>query len=137
MRFMMIVKGDKDYEAGAPPNPALMAEIAKSAEELVKKGIMVASGGLLPSSRGARINVSNGKLAVTDGPFAEAKELVGGFAIMQVNSREEALAMGTEFMQLHARILGPSYEGQLEIREMFDDTQGCAGGQNEAQRSAA
>ncbi len=120
MRFMMIVKADKDYEAGAPPNPELMAAIGKLAEEGMKSGVVVSNGGLLPSSQGARIQVSEGKLTVTDGPFAETKELIGGYAIIQANSRKEAIELGSNFMQLHADILGPAYEGQLEIRQMFD-----------------
>jgi hypothetical protein len=137
MKFMMIVKGNKDYEAGKPPNPVLMAEISKHSEEAAKKGILLSSGGLLPSSKGARIHVAGGKLTVTDGPFTEVKELVGGFAIMQANSKEEAIAMGTEFMKLHVKVLGASYEGQLEIREMFDDGKGCAGDEHETARSVA
>lgn len=118
MRFMMIVKADKDYEAGAPPKPELMAAIGKLSEEMVKAGVLLDMGGLLPSSKGARINVAQGKLTVTDGPFSEAKELIGGYAILQVKSREEAIERGRRFMQLHADVLGPSYDGELEIRQM-------------------
>jgi PhnB protein len=119
MRFMMIVKATKDSEAGKPPNPALMAATAKLAEEANKVGVMVDSGGLLPSSKGAHIRVSGGKTSVIDGPFAETKELVGGFAIFDLKSNEQAIEMGTHFMQVHADILGPSYEGELEIRPIF------------------
>ena len=120
MRFMMIVKADKNYESGAPPNPELMAAIGRMSEEMIKAGVLLDMGGLLPSSKGARINVRHGKLTVTDGPFSEAKELIGGYAILQVKSREEAIERGRRFIQMHADVLGPSYEGELEIRQMPD-----------------
>jgi hypothetical protein len=120
MQFMMLVKATKDSEAGCPAPPELMAAIAKMAEEAAKQGLMVAAGGLLPSSQGARIQVSGGKTSVIDGPFAETKELVGGFAIFNLPSKEAAVRMGRDFMQVHADILGPSYEGELEIRPMME-----------------
>jgi len=120
MRFMMLVKANKDFEAGAPPNPELMAAIAKLAEEATARGAMVAAGGLLPSSQGVRIHVARGKTSVIDGPFAETKELVGGYAIFDLKSKEEAIEAGKKFMQTHADILGSSYEGELEIRPMFE-----------------
>ena len=119
MQFMMLVKANKDYEAGAPPNPELMAAIAKLAEKATASGAMVTAGGLLPSSQGVRVRVAGGKTSVIDGPFAETKELVGGFAIFDLNSKEDAIESGKQFMQIHADILGPSYEGELEIRPMF------------------
>src|SRR5213080_3198756 len=120
MRFMMLVKANKDFEAGAPPNPELMAALAKLADEATARGVMVSAGGLLPSSQGVRIRVAGGKTSVVDGPFAETKELVGGFAIFDLQSKEEAIRMGKEFMQVHADILGPSYEGELEIRPLME-----------------
>jgi hypothetical protein len=120
MRFMMLVKADKAYEAGAPPNPELMAAIARLAEEATARGEMVTAGGLLPSSQGVRIRVARGKASVIDGPFAETKELVGGYAIFDLKSKEHAIEAGKRFMQIHADILGSSYEGELEIRPMFD-----------------
>jgi len=119
MQFMMLVKANKDYEAGAPPNPELMAAIAKLAEKATASGAMVTAGGLLPSSQGVRVRVAGGKTSVIDGPFAETKELVGGFAIFDLKSKEAAIESGKQFMQIHADILGPSYEGELEIRPMF------------------
>jgi hypothetical protein len=120
MRFMMLVKANKDYEAGAPPNPELMAAIAKLGDEATARGVMITAGGLLPSSQGVRIRVARGKTSVIDGPFAETKELVGGYAIFDLKSKEEAIEAGRQFMQIHADILGSSYEGELEIRPMFD-----------------
>ncbi len=118
MQFMMMVKNCKGEEGG-PFNPELMAAIEKSSAELAQKGILLQSGGLYPSSKGARVSVSDQKLLVTDGPFAETKELIGGFAIMEFASKEEAIEAGRKFMQLHADILGPSYRGELEIRELM------------------
>jgi len=117
---MMIVKANRESEAGTPPNPELMAAVAKLADEAIATGALITSGGLLPSSQGARIRVSSGKTLVIDGPFAETKELVGGFAIFELESKEKAIESGRKFMQIHADILGPMYEGELEIRPMFD-----------------
>ena len=120
MRFMMIVKATKDSEAGLPPSPALMAAIGKMAEDAIRRGALVDVGGaLFPSSQATRINVSAGKTSVVDGPFSETKELVGGYAIFDLPSKEDAIRMGTNFMQVHADILGESYTGQLEIRPMM------------------
>jgi hypothetical protein len=119
MRFLMIVKSTKQSEAGVPPDPRLMAAIAKHGDELVRSGVMLANAGLLPSSQGTRIRTAGGKLSVVDGPFAEATELVGGFAIMQLKSKEEAVEMGRRFMNIHLEVMGPDYEGELEIRQMF------------------
>ena len=120
MRFMMIVKADPSYEAGGPPNPALLAAIGKLSEEMTNAGVLLQSGGLLPSSKGARVRASGGEMTVTDGPFAETKELVGGFAILEAGSKDEAIRLGKKFMQVHVDVLGQAYEGTLEIRPMFD-----------------
>lgn len=127
MRFMMMVTGDSDYEAGRPPSPALMAAIGKVTEESTRSGALVETGGLLPSSRGARIRASRGRLKVTDGPFTEAKEIVGGYAILRAGSKEEAIELGRRFLQAHVDVLGPDYDGQLEIREMFDPDAAAGG----------
>lgn len=117
MRFMSIVKG---AENAGPPSQELMDAIDKLAQEMFQKGVMLDMGGLLPTAAGARIRLSGGKLTVTDGPFTEAKEVVGGYAIVKAGSKADAIEMGRRFMQLHADILGPSYQMELEIREMFD-----------------
>lgn len=124
MRYMMIVKADPNYEAGRPPDPALMTAVGKLSQEMTERGVLLQSGGLLPSSKGARVRVSGGKMTVTDGPFAETKELIGGFAILEAASKEEAIRLGQEFMRLHVDVLGPSYEGTLEVRAMFDPASG-------------
>jgi hypothetical protein len=121
MRYMMMVKGNKDYEAGMPPKKQLMEAIAKHGAELAKAGILLSTGGLMPSAKGTRILASGGNLKVIDGPFAEAKELIGGFAILKADSKEEAISLGKIFMQIHVDTLGPGYEGELEIRQMHDD----------------
>ena len=120
MRFMMIVKADQNYEAGAPPDPKLMAAMDKLTAEMTKAGVLLTSEGLYPSAKGARIRASGGKLNVTDGPFSEAKELIGGFAILKAKSKDEAIEMGRRFMKLHQDVLGPAWEGELEIRQVFD-----------------
>jgi len=119
MRFMAIIKANKNAEAG-PPNPKLMEAVGKHAEELMKAGVMLDTGGLLPTALGARVQVARGKMTVKDGPFTEAKEIIGGYAILQVRSKEEAIEHGRRFMQLHLEIEGAAYEGELEIRQLFD-----------------
>lgn len=118
MQFMMIIKGDKDYEAGRPPDPRLMAAIGKHTEEMIKAGVVVSTAGLEPSSKGAILRASKGTVSVTDGPFAEAKELIGGFAIIRAESKEEAIRLGTEFLALHQQVLGPAWEGECEVRQV-------------------
>ncbi len=120
MKFMMMVKADKDYEAGAPPDPKLMAAMAEYTEKMIKAGVVLQTGGLLPSSKGARVRVANGKLTVTDGPFTEAKELIGGYAIVKAASKDEAVRLGSEFMSLHSQVLGGKWEGEVEIRQLED-----------------
>lgn len=120
MRFMTLVKAGKNFETGAPPDPKLMAALGKFTDGMIKTGVVLETGGLMPSSMGARIQVAGGKVTAKDGPFTETKELIGGYAILQVKSREEAVEMGKKFMQVHIDALGASYEGEMEIRRMFD-----------------
>jgi len=119
MRFMMLVKANKYSEDGVPPDPRLMEAVGKLAEREMRSGRLLMTGGLGPSAQGARVYAANEALMVKDGPFVETKELVGGFAIMQFGSREEAIEQGKRFMQLHLDTLGPGYEGQLEIRQII------------------
>jgi hypothetical protein len=120
MKFMLIANATKDSEAGVPPDPKLMAAIGKLSEELTKAGVLVGGGGLAPSSMGARLRLSGGKVTVTDGPFAEAKEIIGGYAIVEVQSKEEAIELAKRFWQIHAEVLGPSYVGGGDVRQMFE-----------------
>ena len=116
MRFLNMIKGRE--HVGPPPN-ALMAAIAKLGEEAMKVGVLVETGGLFPSAMGARVRLSEGNLAVTDGPFAEVKEVIGGYAVYDVKSKEEAVTWATRFMQLH-KDHWPGWEGEAEIRQIFD-----------------
>src|SRR5262245_11903534 len=100
MRFMLISYATKDWEAGASPDPRLVAAIPRLWDKLPKGGTLIGTGGLAPSSMGAQVRVSGGKVVVTDGPFAETKEIVGGYAIVDVNSKEEAIALAKEFWKL-------------------------------------
>jgi hypothetical protein len=118
MRFILMAKAGS--ERAVPPNPELMAAIGKLTEEMTKKGILIDTGGLQPSSKGARLRLAGGKVTVTDGPFTEAKELIGGYAIVQVKSKEEAIELARQFLEIHADILGASYEAESEIRQMYD-----------------
>jgi hypothetical protein len=117
---MLIAHATKNSEAGAPPDPRMMAAVGKLSEEMAKTGVLVGMGGLLPSSKGARCRLSGGKVTVTDGPFAEAKEIIGGYAIVDVKSKEEAVELARRFWQMHADVLGPSYEATGEIRQMYE-----------------
>lgn len=120
MKFMMMVKADRNYEAGAAPSPELESAIGQLTQEMIEAGKLVDMGGLLPSSAGARIRVGGGAVTVTDGPFSEAKELVGGYAILRAESKAEAIELGKRFMGLHSQVLGPSYEGELEVRQLAE-----------------
>ncbi len=122
MRFISMVKATKESEAGTPPDPKLMEAIGKSAMELMQSGKFLEMGGLLPSMFGARVKASGGKVTVVDGPFAEFKELIGGYAIFEVASKEEAVEIARGFMQLHIDVLGSGYEGECELRQMAPGT---------------
>ena len=111
MRFMVIVKADKNSEAGVLPSHELLAEMGKFNEELVKAGVMLAGEGLQASSKGARVKFSGDKRTVIDGPFTETKELVAGFWLWQVRSKEEAI----EWLKR-----APFREGEVEIRQVFE-----------------
>ena len=115
MRFMIIVKATKESEAGVLPNEALLAAMGKYNEELVKAGIMQAGEGLQPSSKGARVRFSGAKRTVTDGPFTETKELIAGFWLWQVKSKEEAIAWVKRCPNPF-----PGTESDIEIRQVFE-----------------
>lgn len=111
MKFMILVKADKDSEAGVMPDEQLLTAMGKYNEELVNAGIMLAGEGLQPTTKGARVTFSDGKTSVTDGPFTETKELVAGFWLWQVASREEAIEWARRC---------PFRDGELEIRQVFE-----------------
>ena len=111
MRFMILVKADKNSEAGVLPDQKMLADMGKFNEELVKAGVMLAGEGLQASSKGARVKFSNGKKTVIDGPFAETKELVAGFWLWQVRSKQEAI----EWLKR-----APFEDTEVEIRQVFE-----------------
>jgi hypothetical protein len=117
---MMITNATKESEAGLPPDPRMMEAVMKLTEELTKSGVLVSTGGLHPSSQGATIRLSNGKVVVTDGPFTETKEIVGGYAIVDVKSKEEVVELARRWWQITADIMGPTYEGGGTILRMWD-----------------
>jgi hypothetical protein len=116
MRFMIIVKATKDSEAGVMPEETLMAEMAKYHEELQKAGMLLDASGLQASSKGWRIQYSGGKRALVDGPFAETKELVAGYTLIQAKSREEAIAWTRRF----PNPAGDGKEAEIEVRQLFE-----------------
>lgn len=118
MRFMMIVKSSKDCEAGKMPSEELLAAMGKYNEELVKAGVLVDLSGLQPTSKGARVKFSGGKTTVIDGPFAETKELIGGYWIIQVKSKEEAI----EWAKRVPVPNGQGQEGEIEVRQFYEFT---------------
>jgi hypothetical protein len=116
MRFMIIVKATRDSEAGVMPEEQLIAEMATYHEELQKAGVLVDASGLQASSKGWRITYSGGKRTVIDGPFAETKELIAGYTLIQVKSREEAIEWTKRFP--NPAIGGK--EGEIEVRQLFE-----------------
>ncbi len=115
MRFMMLVKHPENQ--GNPPK-ALMDAITEIAAGAAKKGNMLGSGGLAPTAQSVRVRVSGGQVRVIDGPFTEAKEVVGGYAQFEFKSKEEAIQSAVEFMELH-RKHWPGWEGETEVRQMM------------------
>jgi len=115
MRFMVMVKATKDSEAGVMPSQQLLADMGKFNEELVKAGVMLAGEGLQPSSKGARVRFSGAKRTVIDGPFAETKELVAGFWMWTVKSKEEAIEWLKRCPNPH-----PGQDSEIEIRQVFE-----------------
>jgi len=115
MRFMVLVKADKNSEAGVLPDQKLLADMGKFNEELVKAGVMLAGEGLHPSSKGARVRFSGSKRTVIDGPFSETKELIAGYWLFQVKSKEEAI----EWVKRSPNPF-PGTESEIEIRQVFE-----------------
>ena len=115
MRFMMIVKHAENQ--GAPPKE-LMEAIGKLATETMKSGAMIGNGGLNPSALGSRVRLSGGRVTVSDGPFTEAKEVIGGYAQFEFKSKEESIESAVGFMELHKKYW-PGWEGETEVRQMY------------------
>ena len=113
MRVMGLLKADKYSEAGAPPSKELMERMGTFMEEITKAGVLLATDGLQPSSKGARVRLSGGKVTVTDGPFTESKELIASYALFQVRSMDEAVEWTSRFLN----VLGA---GECELRPVFE-----------------
>lgn len=128
MRFMMMVK---HAENSGPPPQALMDAMAILSEEAVKAGTIRGSGGLAPLAQSTRVRLSGGQIKVTDGPFAEAKEIIGGYAEFELKSKEEAVEGAVRFMELHKKYW-PGWEGETEIRQIFGPEETCRNNEDQA-----
>ncbi len=130
MRFLMLYRpaDTKQMESGTPPAPEEMARMGAFIEEMAKTGALLATNGLLPSSKGARVRRVRGTFSLTDGPFTESKELIAGYAIVQATSKAEAIALAKRFLDIAG-------DGESEIRQMHD-TPGCGADQAHAQAAA-
>ncbi len=117
MKYLTFIRHSEKYRESQPP-AALMEAMGKFIEKSMKDGTLVDTGGLLPSKDGARVRLSRGRITVTDGPFTETKEVIGGWAILNAESKADAIRMATEFMELH-RKHWPEFEGESEVRPMF------------------
>ena len=116
MRFMIIVKATADSEAGVMPPESLFAEMAAYHEELARAGVLLDANGLQPTSRGWRVRYADGKRSVLDGPFAESKELIAGYTLIQVRSRDEALEWSRRFPAPH----GKDVNAEIEVRQLYE-----------------
>ena len=118
MRYLTFIRSSESYRE-APPPDALIEAMGVFVERSRNDGTLVDTGGLLPSKEGALVRLARGKVTVTDGPFSETKEIIGGWAILNADSKAEAIRVATEFMELH-RKYWPGFEGESEVRPMFD-----------------
>lgn len=118
MKYLAFIRHSEKYRE-TPPPAALMEAMGQFVEKSMKDGTLLDTGGLLPSKDGVRIRLANGKLTVTDGPFIESKEVIGGWAILQAATKADAIRGATEFMELH-RKHWPAFEGESEVRPMFE-----------------
>jgi len=125
MRFMIIVRANAESEAGHPPDASLMATMLAYHEELARAGVLLDANGLKPSAKGWRIEYRGAKQRVIDGPFTETKELIAGYTLIQVRSREEAMEWARRF----PAPFGQDAVGQIEVRQLYekDDFGGCGG----------
>jgi hypothetical protein len=118
MRYMMLIKHPADYDIRDVP-PSLFPAMGEFVDEYVKKGVFVDGAGLQPLAKGTRVRIEGGKVKATDGPFSEAKEVVGGYSLCEVATREEAVDLAKKFMELH-RIHWPEFGGECELRPLED-----------------
>jgi len=122
VKYLTFIRHPESYRQAGPPR-ALMEAMGQFVQKSLKDGTLVETGGLLPSKEGLRIRLAGGKLTVTDGPFTEMKEVIGGWAILKAQSKAEAVRIATEFMELH-RKHWPEFEGESEVRPMFEPGMG-------------
>jgi hypothetical protein len=122
MKYLAFVRHSESYREAGPP-PALMDAMGRFVQKSLQDGSLVDTGGLLPSTDGFRVRLKQGAITVTDGPFTETKEVIGGWAILEADSKAEALRIAREFMELH-RKYWPEFEGESEVRPMFEPGKG-------------
>jgi len=118
MKYLTFIRHSEKYRESQIPE-ALMEAMGEFVERSKRDGTLVDTGGLLPSKDGVRVRLANGKITVTDGPFTESKEIIGGWAILEARTKADAVRIATEFMELH-RKHWPGFEGESEVRPMFD-----------------
>ncbi|MCC6984266.1 MAG: hypothetical protein IT535_13425 [Bauldia sp.] len=118
MKFMTLVKARENHPAGEPPME-LFAGIDQLGRDAAKEGVFVLFGGLAPASQGTAVKLAKGEITVTDGPFAEAKEVIGGFAVYDTETKEEAVKWAVRFMELHKKHW-PDWDGEVEVRELMN-----------------
>jgi hypothetical protein len=118
MKYFTVIRHSESYRHSGPP-AALMEAMGRFVQKSLQDGTLVETAGLLPTKEGTRVRLGGGKITVTDGPFTESKEVIGGYAILNVASKAEALRIATEFMELH-RKYWPEFEGESEVRAMFE-----------------
>ena len=114
MRYLSVIRANENQ---GPPSQSLMVAMGPYVEKSMKSGVVVSTGGLAPSAAGVRVAIRNGRITVTDGPFAESKEVIGGYAVIAAETREEAIRSTREFLQLHIDHW-PGWEGECELREL-------------------
>src|SRR5256885_5123706 len=117
MKYLTFIRHSEKYRESPPP-AALMEAMGEFVAKSTREGTLVDTGGLLPSKDGTRVRLAGGKITVTDGPFTEAKEVIGGWAILEARSKADAIRIATGFMELHRKHL-PGFEGRSEVRPMF------------------
>lgn len=119
-------KVGRQYEAGTLGSPQLTTELGKLVDQLKASGKLLDVSVLVPQSKSARVRGAAGKVSVTDGPFIESKEIIGGYIMVATESRQEAIEIGRSFMKVHVEVFGPAYEGEMEIRQLSEQPPGCA-----------
>jgi len=122
MKYLTFIRHAESYRQAGPP-AALMEAMGKFVQKSLEDGTLVETGGLLPSKEGARVRLANGSITVTDGPFTESKEVIGGYAIINVKTKADAIRIAEEFMELH-RAHWPAFEGESEVRPMYESGEG-------------